>query len=876
MKRRLSFTVPLVCALLLGVLWYVETLGSAPVAQPWETATASLQQTLPRGLLAERVQELSGQTQTLEGIKQQLETSKTPTSSLTKESKDSVKMLAELRAAIDTSQPQLADLERLFPILNDHWRGQVARAEASAKVKPDFSHIPVLPPFAEELYSGTAQTTEAHKYLVLYRLTYDLSVKARQEAVDAWKADIAGEFSELLRWHRLRSAYLTELVRLGAPDIVSWTPENFATMQFEAGLIPYRFSVLGVVKETQVEQGVGHGLTGWLLLLRGATRLLLAALGPLVAFLLLTRLVSFLRRLIQRVDTESALARWAPLFLSLLPWLGLFGVLRYEEQVLTTNELLLELSIVPAVGQFYALYRILSIVFRALLNYSLRGVPPEERLRLARKVRITSSVAAAFVALVALARYALYVSIGRGLLYWTMTAALPWGAALLFYVWSATWRQDLPFLTEAIYGRAVRRKLTPLSEGLQGLVVAPFVLAVVLVGMFAKSLSKLAIRFEWFNRLLAGVLRQRLGTASLGASKVELPSAYLDAYHAAGHSAARDWDGGRQSFRESLEETIQAWLEGVRGGEFVIVSGARGSGRSAVLGELSERFGESLEVVRIDIPAKTLHESDLANCLGQPLGVDPSDCQSLSQLVEQLQNRHQTLILVEDAQNIFLAQVGGFEAFLALGRFLRLNRCLFCLSFDREAWNYLDSAFLGQVITPEVYELPKWSAEALRKLILSRHRATGFVLRYDDSLLKTTLDPDDLPNVERAFFHLLWDQSDGNPGIAEALWFESLSPILGEELTLRVGPPPAIRAEVLDRLNDNSLFLLAALLRHDSLSAEEAEAVTALPKGFVQTAFNHGLESGLLERTASDRIRVQLFWTIPLTRHLRRRNFLYG
>jgi AAA domain len=873
LKRLFVIVFALICALLAGVILLPDYIEKPATERPWDKSPSGPPKTLPDDLRTSLAGELSVEYKILQEFQQTLDTYK-----ITSDPKDDDKTLQDLQKfhqAVHVERPNLDELTNLFPLLQNNWKAQALLARSTLLTPPDLSTIPELPAFAAALYHSVSDTTEGQEYDKLYSQVHARVQDLRSQTLAAWETRVTREYLRMLKWHQVRSRFLAAMYDLDAPGLLAWTPENLDTMALELKLIPYHYEVIWVANKVDLRQRVERGLTGWFVVLRNVAGLLLSGFSVVLIYFVLTRFVDWLRKVALNTELPTGIVPWTPLLLSLLPWLGLFLVLDFAAKMLSSRELLFELSLIPAVGKFYVLYRAIVLLARALLHRLLRTAPLQEREPLARKIRATSTVVGSAIGLTAAFRYLVFVSIGQAMLYWDVTAAIPWIALITFCSLAFFWRSELPLLVELTFGRAIRRRLEPVSAGALSWLASPVLLAGVLSGIGLLGSAKFASRFDWFNRLIAGLLRKRLGTSTRTEKPLELPASYREKFRQTGDSSDFVINSDGHRFDSRLKDSIQAWIEGRIGAEFLVLAGRRGSGRSTYLNRLSEHFEETLRVVRLRLPAKTVTERDLARCLGDALGVGASESESSDALYEALIDAPRTLVLVEDTQNIFLARVGGFEAFSALGRFLRINRCHFCLSFDRDAWNYISNAFLDQALTPDVFDIPKWPAQALRDQILSRHKQTGYSLVFDDSLLRATLDPDDLPNVERAFFRLLWDQSDGNPGIAEELWFGSLSQIHGDETTLLVGPPPIHVYDVLDRLDDNSLFLFAALFRHGNLTPEEATMVTALPERFTHRAINRGLERGLLEQLEGERIRVHLQWSVPLERYLRRRNFLY-
>ena len=70
-----------------------------------------------------------------------------------------------------------------------------------------------------------------------------------------------------------------------------------------------------------------------------------------------------------------------------------------------------------------------------------------------------------------------------------------------------------------------------------------------------------------------------------------------------------------------------------------------------------------------------------------------------------------TLILVNNAHNLFLAKVGGFQAFKVFVDTINVptKNLFWCVAINRYAWNYLEHVFSRNRCFSVVQDIPAWS-----------------------------------------------------------------------------------------------------------------------------------------------------------------------
>jgi len=325
---------------------------------------------------------------------------------------------------------------------------------------------------------------------------------------------------------------------------------------------------------------------------------------------------------------------------------------------------------------------------------------------------------------------------------------------------------------------------------------------------------------------------------------------------------------------EEIRERIQKWRAGRSEDHSLALHGERGAGKSRLLGRLALEL-EDLRVLKAPIRSKMQNRlgayAFFENLLEEPLEDAGASLSSADAKMPK------TVVLMDDAHNLFLAKLGGFEAYKVLLELMGAStRNLFwCVAFNRHSWAYLDCMFGKRRCFDAVVEMPVWSEADIRRLILRRHGKTGYRLSYDSIIGAVGgRHGDERARAEANFFRLLCQQCEGNPGTALHLWLSSLR--VGGPGLVSVGLPEDFGDSLYGRLREEELFVYADIVRHGSLSIDEIVAVTDLHEGFVRQVVKEGMDGGFFRRTPDGRYFLNVLSQHALISFLSRKNFVYG
>lgn len=334
---------------------------------------------------------------------------------------------------------------------------------------------------------------------------------------------------------------------------------------------------------------------------------------------------------------------------------------------------------------------------------------------------------------------------------------------------------------------------------------------------------------------------------------------------------------GRPSLDRALDEAIAGW-ETDRSRGIAALIGNRGDGERTWLDGVQERLQMGREVRRIELQQRYTDVGALCETLGAALGVGAHrDVDSLAAAVDELP---ESVILFEEAQWAFLRAVHGLRTLRALLDLLSRtsSRHFWIVSIHRPSYQYLSR--LGSLLKFDMFrtvlEVPPMGESQLRELIGSRIRAAGWTLDFAGLARPTPLAGDPKLEVERAetaFYRLLAESSEGNPGAALRQFVGCLH--LADEgarvLTVRVGD--ALGVKQVTEADTTDLFTLAALRVHKRLTPMELARVNNMSFGLVRASLQHLTALGVIEQDES--VRISSGWVPGVARTLRRQHFLH-
>jgi hypothetical protein len=528
---------------------------------------------------------------------------------------------------------------------------------------------------------------------------------------------------------------------------------------------------------------------------------------------------------------------------------------------------------------YYRLFRQLTINFLIIFSEFARlGKSREAKA----KIYSSTKVLGRFFLLVMMTLHLVSSVAGKGLLYEEMYyLTIVFG--IFHYLWLVkTWSSEIDGYMEKILFPSI---INP-YKSLIGLPLISFV---------TRTLSFLLILnhpiYSWLKErlfslrlgktIIAKVFQKKLESSENLTEKTEetLPEEYTSWFSADKDSDENLWIQSKNQKMDEIQLELDEWLQDTSEEHSLAIYGDKGIGKTQVLRHLEEYLlghEKKPEVMIASVPPKMNSKSDVLKFLGQIVaGKELTDCYELLDIDKEISKK---IIILDDAQNLFLTQFGGFKAIEAFFEALnvRTDNIFWVASFSTYSWVYLNQVFSKNKYFRTVFRIKGFSDEELQDYILRRHERTGFSLSYADIIraVNTKHGGTEVSYVENMFFRLLWEQSQGNPELAEKLWLKALKPLYGKRL--KVGLPLVKSFPILHKLADESLFVLSALMRHENLTTSEIIQVTDMKEGVVRHALRIGLENEFLTRNDGDkRYRFSVEGQYTVLNLLKAKNFIY-
>ncbi len=466
--------------------------------------------------------------------------------------------------------------------------------------------------------------------------------------------------------------------------------------------------------------------------------------------------------------------------------------------------------------------------------------------------------------------------LGRGYLYAVVSDVMAWGALPLFAILIFWWRAEIQRVYPVRYPAS---RLAPWLAPERGRVVrylASFPAGLRLSGLLVfEAAADVALRFDQSRRAAAFLMRRRLEqqTTEEMPAKVDLPDELIEAFTPEPVDDARTVD--LYPGMKPILATLRAWKDDPEApGISVAVVGERGAGKTSWAQALFRKA--EIDAVYVDAPRGLRTYDDACVFLSDALGIERQH--TVDALVECVARRGlRRAVHIDHCQNLVLRAIGGTEAIRALAQVAgrTSGSVVWVCSFSRYTWLYLRRARQSENLFQQLVELGRWPEEALGELIRRRMQAAGYAASFadlGDEQGGARTKKDEERNEDR-FLRMLWDDSEGNPRVAMAFWLRALVPDGDHRMRVRYYQSPQLTR--LDRLEEQSRFMLAAIIIHENLSTEAAAATLGVHPRTAASLLSFLSSEGLIEVGPEGHFRVRTIWYRAAIAFLRRQRLLF-
>ncbi len=659
------------------------------------------------------------------------------------------------------------------------------------------------------------------------------------------------------------------------------TQKNLDNLSREIRVLPLRLWAGSISKWLEVKSKLRSGIDGWIDLIRQIITLIFLFFIPFLVLRLLAWTSTQLDRTRRNLLSKSMLdyrsrtqfAIWISRLNPFVPSLGMIFGIYFARSLIETTDLK-ELSFFLFYLQLYYVYRAFKLALKIMLEvvFSTGSVDKikNQKLRIAQTANRISRlvfIEYAFLFLIRdMVRRALFYNLVSDFIFWINIA---------FTIYECRrWRDEI-FSAFSHRFPKLTAKIDPFYKSTFGVLLLPFFFAAVLVHDLIKAIASYLIQLDLVKKLLSEVLRRKLERAESEKPETRKPPQeyldYFDYYLPAANTIYVDKDS---SVISDVIQSIHSWSEGSKKEDLVIIVGKQGMGKSTTITEIFNRAEkEKCQKILVALNHKILTVDGLYRWLS---GLVQSEIKSVSDFKAFDDSLDAKILLcIEDIQNLFLGSIDGFSAYEEFIELLSMktDNIFWCLTVNSRSWSYLKGVFGPEHFYGRIVELSPWRDSEIQKLILQRHRSTDFRLTFDDSIKAYGASDSVGQQSEAQFFRLLWGQSRGNPRSALMYWVSAISNPYSN--TIHVGIPSFMSSSLVSSMSDESLFLLAAISKHECLTETELQQTTTIRSSVIRKCMKEALDKKLVWSDEKGKVRITSRAQYVVDYYLTGKNFLY-
>ncbi len=448
---------------------------------------------------------------------------------------------------------------------------------------------------------------------------------------------------------------------------------------------------------------------------------------------------------------------------------------------------------------------------------------------------------------------------------------------------SSQWNDEFYHYLEKNFSGIIISSLEKIAKFIpQKLKSIYYLTAILILGTF-NIFIKLTENFEISKKISANLFKKQIESLETDEDASDsIPQSYKDHFALSSLEVENEYVCPSEGLEENLLNEITDWIESKTDEHSLVLYGDKGVGKTTLMkhiaGQIQNKYQDTLKYVYTKMPSKTLTEIQLNTFLCQTLGIVPVQAERFDLLQFDKALKSKMIIYIDEAQNAFLSQVGGFDAYYALINIINLTteNIYWMMSFNKYSWLYLDRAFGRSQFFRNVYELKGWSDTKIKELIMKRHSQSHFSLSYDMliSATKSEEEIDRYTSIESKFFKLLWELSSGNPRASLYLWLSALSRKSNKVFNVNI--PKLVEIDDIHSSSDDVLFVIADVLKHENMTTKEIESTTNLPYGIIRNSIKVALEREYFFKDERDRYMIEITTQNNIIRYLRAKNFIYG
>ncbi|MBN2038979.1 MAG: hypothetical protein JW864_02995 [Spirochaetes bacterium] len=737
----------------------------------------------------------------------------------------------------------------------------------------------------------TAAPDQGKKYAELYEKILRLNQIANFNIKDKQLQYIQYHYNLIKDAGNIRSKYfllLMEAKNKGSlnSEILKYNNQFFSDILREIKIIPYRALIFFINRWENIKIGFTSGLPGFFNLAKSLFLILLIICVPFFLFYSIKRLLkqieNFRRNLIYAKKLSGLKIKFSQLLTHINPYLP-YIIIYFSITIIDSfiqNTYIHELTEIIPYFRILIIYRILMTLFdrsfkKIIIRSSIYSLSKYDN-----KIKKTGKIIGLFFLIAVLVLYAVEGSAGKAYIYYIAGEIFYYTAFLILLLTAIMWKNEILTSFENSFKLASVQKIVKISKGPAAIITILPLLIFLAITRIITYLKKHLFELELAKKTIARILRRQMEAAGAEIQVTDidtLPEEYRNLFSLGVPKNREIWIYPHTDDFNTAYTIIKEWINYNTEEISLAVYGEKGIGKSSLFEQLSVKISSEYPetvIIKKTVPPKITTGEGIVRFFEELLDTNLNN--NIESLIEWDNHAARTILFLDDAHNFFISEVGGFAGYKTLVKLinLRLNNLFICASFNIHSWIFLEGVFFQNRYFRNVIEMCPWNEEDIRKLINSRNVTADVKLRYDN-VISATLRSSELEssdNIEKRFFRLLWEQSEGNPRAAIYMWLTCLIP---KNNILVVGLPHDPETDIFKNIQNDAFFIYASIIKHENITSSELVNTTDFPRGIVKYALKIGIERDFLYRDENGRYRINPACHSIVVNYLKQRNLLY-